>query len=234
MGMFLFEQLPLGLGEAKVMVCVMFCNAAASNGLQFVVLRRGLPDERGIELTANLNRHPRSAMLYSARVGWRQSFRAIADQRTKVSAVYWNTQRTKIYDWMVANGQESFAELYKGAVINLYEKNPGHVRFVSHAVRDIMNGMAACVLGQKRYQVEYVALVGKLHRLWDGNGLPKGPETLNLENVEAASTGTLALSSKVTLQIQLLLREHQNGRRRSEDSPNLFFHAFLPDQEAFK
>jgi len=113
---------------------------------------------------------------------------------------------------MVANGQKSFAELYRGAVINLYEKNPGHLRLVAHAVRDIMNGMAACVLGRERTQVDYTRLVEELQRLWDSHGLPKGPETFNLENVEATSTATLPLPSQVTMQIQMLLREHQKVR----------------------
>lgn len=48
---------------------------------------------------------------------------------------------------MVKNDQKPYAELYKGAVIILYENPPGYVRFVSHAVRDLMNGMAAAKKG---------------------------------------------------------------------------------------
>ena len=132
---------------------------------------------------------------------------------------------------MVDNNLQSYADLYKGAVTNLYEKIPGYVRFVAHAVRDLTNGMAACKLGRDRQQVQYVQLVGDLLQVWEVHGLPKGSETLTVSDVGAAPTPALTLTvpGKVVTQIQTLLREHEAGRSRKNESPYLFFEAFLPN-----
>jgi hypothetical protein len=149
---------------------------------------------------------------------------------------YWNGQRQKIYDWMATNGLESYAQLYKGAVVNLYEKTPGYVRFVAHAVRDMTNGMAAYKLGRERSQVPYVHLVGDLQMQWLAEKLPAGSETLTPDETpdHLAASQKLEISSEVTAKIQYLLGKHEEGRRRSEESPFLFFEAFLPNQVARK
>ena len=64
----------------------------------------------------------------------------------------WNERRERIYRWMTDNGLPSYADLYKGAVLILYSRPPGYVRFVSHAVRDLMNGMAKSKKDLKRPQ----------------------------------------------------------------------------------
>jgi hypothetical protein len=142
---------------------------------------------------------------------------------------HWNDKRQRIYDWMVANDQTSYAELYKGAVINLHGKIPGYVRFVSHAVRDLMNGMAACKKGVKREQTQYVQLVDTLNVLWVKHGLPKGPETFKPADSLVKQIEVLSVHSEIAIQIQMLLRDHAEGRSRSEDSPYLFFEVFLPN-----
>ena len=35
---------------------------------------------------------------------------------------YWTPNRQKLFEWITTNGSESFADLYKGAVFNLYER----------------------------------------------------------------------------------------------------------------
>jgi hypothetical protein len=149
--------------------------------------------------------------------------------RQKVNKTYWNNDREKIYDWMVANDLKSFAEVYKGAVTNLYEKTPGHVRFVAHAVRDLMNGMAATKLGRTRTQVKYVNLVDDLLTEWKKHNLPKGTETLNPVEIDENSPASLTIPMEVLLSVQKLFQEHEEGRRRSDESPFLFFQVFLPN-----
>jgi hypothetical protein len=146
-----------------------------------------------------------------------------------VNKTYWNSDREKIYGWMAANDLKSFAEIYKGAVTNLFEKTPGHVRFVAHAVRDLMNGMAATKLGRTRTQVKYVDLVGNLLVEWKKCNLPKGTETLNPIDTDENSPASPTIPKEVLLSVQKLFQEHEEGRRRSEESPYLFFQVFLPN-----
>ena len=148
-----------------------------------------------------------------------------------MSAKYWTEKRAKIYEWMMVNNLPSYADLYKGAVVNLFDQTPGYVRFVAHAVRDIGNGMAAHKLGRQRKQVDYVNMVGRLATQWKASGLPKGTETLmpSEDIIAVSADGSLYLSKEVVGHIQQLLREHEEGRRRSEETAFLFFLAFLPN-----
>lgn len=130
---------------------------------------------------------------------------------------------------MVKNDQKPYAELYKGAVIILYEKPPGYVRFVSHAVRDLMNGMAAAKKDIKREQTQYPQLVDTLQELWTNHDLPKGVETFSPTDSLVQEPKDLTLPSEIIIHIQKLLRDHAEGRRRSEESPYLFFQEFLPN-----
>jgi hypothetical protein len=142
---------------------------------------------------------------------------------------YWNDERARLYRWIAENASCSFADLYKGAVINLYEKNPGCVRFISHAVREIINGMAAFKLHSERKQVQYVENVEKVRILWlqqnlplrsvppvEGEPLPETPEL----------TSEVIIGGKLLEQIQILIEEHADGRKRSDDCASNFVQAF--------
>jgi hypothetical protein len=142
---------------------------------------------------------------------------------------HWNEKRQRIYDWMVANDQISFADLYKGAVINLCTRTPGYVRFVSHAVRDLMNGMAASKKEINRGQTQYVQIVNTLFVSWSKHNLPRGSESFEAADSVVTESPDLLIPNEVVGHIQTLLREHEQGRRRSEDSPYLFFEMFLPN-----
>ena len=58
-----------------------------------------------------------------------------------------------------------YAEAYKGALDLLDKKSSGYITFVSHADRDLMNGLAR--LGTEREQVPYVNLVDELQKDWE-------------------------------------------------------------------
>jgi hypothetical protein len=146
-----------------------------------------------------------------------------------VNTTHWNTKRETIYGWMVANNLKSYGDLYKGAVIILHDKPPGFVRFVAHAVRDLMNGMAAYKQGVTRKQVQYSHLVDTLLTLWGNHGLAKGPELLTPATPPDQQTIPTPVPPEIIVQIRLLFREHEDGRRRSDDSPYLFFQVFSPN-----
>jgi hypothetical protein len=147
---------------------------------------------------------------------------------------YWTSERQQIYEWIVSQGLQSFAETYQGAVYILYERVPGYVRFVAHSARDLMNGMAPCKLGLKRQQVKYQDLVEGLRIAWAAATLPKGPEVLHRDQ-DLSDCRDTAVDSHVPKQIVAcvhhLLGEHEKGRLRSNQTPNLFFEAFLPPRK---
>src|SRR5437762_11006012 len=87
----------------------------------------------------------------------------------------WSDRGERIYRWLRDKGAPSFAETYKGAVINLHNRYPGYVRCVCHNVRDVINGLPAQIVGLKRPRVEYVELVGDLGSQWDTQKLPRVP-----------------------------------------------------------
>ena len=59
-----------------------------------------------------------------------------------------------------------YAEAYKGALEQLNKKSPGYITFISHAGRDLMNGLASAAKGIQRQQVQYVNLVDDFRDEW--------------------------------------------------------------------
>ncbi len=142
---------------------------------------------------------------------------------------YWNDERARLHRWIAENACSSFAAIYKGAVINLCEKNPGYLRFVSHAVRDIMNGMAPFKLRLERKQVQYVDIVGKLHVLWLEKSLPlRAPSPIEGQPIPDTPelTTEVPVGGAVLEQIQVLIEAHADGRKRNDDSASNFVQAF--------
>jgi hypothetical protein len=144
---------------------------------------------------------------------------------------HWDEKRQQIYNWMVGNGQPAFAELYKGCTAILRDRPPGHVRFISHGVRELMNGMPAKTLGLDPKRVEYKNLVDKICELWNKHTLPKESEPLNLNAAGAVPSSQLNLLLNVAKQIQKLISEHESASRRTKKSTFLFFQAYMPKED---
>ena len=143
---------------------------------------------------------------------------------------YWNQDREKLFEWITTNGSASFADLYKGAVFNLFERTPGHVRFVAHAARDLMNGMPAHKLGRKRQRVQYSQLVSGLKRACDDAGLKRldTPTIVATPLPESPSAPSeVSIPAKVMEKVWVLLEEHDTGSKRQNQSPYLFFEAYV-------
>ena len=112
-----------------------------------------------------------------------------------------------------------YAEAYKGVLDLLDKKPPGYITFVSHAGRDLMNGLAR--LGTEREQVQYANLVDELQRNWEDEwGAVGFNEIDNVEN------GHL-IPYEVCERIQNLIDQHQAGRLRPSEASSLFFTNFL-------
>jgi hypothetical protein len=148
---------------------------------------------------------------------------------------YWTEERQKLFEWIKANGSESFADIYKGGVFNLFEKTPGYVRFVAHAARDLMNGMAAHKLGLERQQVQYAQLVEKLKLAFDSIHLIR-PSLMEAKPLLETTTTNSEVSIPVQVmeKIEILLQEHARGSDRQSKSPYRFFQAFVSGPDDMK
>ncbi len=114
-----------------------------------------------------------------------------------------------------------YADAYQGAVCLLKQRSPGYITFVSHAARDLMNGLARTVAGIGRFQVQYVDRLNKLQSKWEDEWRGEGFATSEEEN-----EGQL-IPNAVCKMIAELISNHKEGRRRSEGADDLFFDTFL-------
>ena len=131
-------------------------------------------------------------------------------------------EQQTVFNWLNDELQlPVYAEIYKGALNLLYEKSSGYITFVSHAGRDLMNGIAQ--IGLKREQVQYVNRLNELQKYWksEWGGDANAPENGHL------------IPYGVCKQIQDLIDEHQEGRLRVSEAESRFFTTFLdyPDRE---
>ena len=131
-------------------------------------------------------------------------------------------ERQKIYQWLNDKLQlPVYADAYLGATRLLEQKSPGYITFISHAARDLMNGLARTVAGIGRFQVQYVERVNKLQSMWKDEWRGEGFAT-----VEKEDDGHL-IPYDVCEMIADLISDHKEGRRRSEGADDLFFDTFL-------
>lgn len=131
-------------------------------------------------------------------------------------------EQQQIYQWLNDKLQlPVYADGYLGAVRLLEQRSPGYITFVSHAARDLMNGLARTVAGISRFQVQYQQLVDRLQEEWKDEWRGEGFAT-----VEKEDNGHL-IPYDVCQMIVDLISEHKEGRRRSEGADDLFFDTFL-------
>ena len=120
-----------------------------------------------------------------------------------------------IYDWLKKLQLPVYAEAYRGAVRALQEQSPGYGTFVSHTGRDIMNSLATTIVGMGSRQVHYKQLVGELEQKW--------PYQQQGDSIDP----------KIYSEIENLIEEHKDGRRRNQEASDLFFDICLncPEKE---
>ncbi len=131
-----------------------------------------------------------------------------------------STEQQTIFNWLNDKLElPGYAELYKGALNLLYKKPPSYILFVSHAGRDLMNGLAR--LGSKGEQVQYANRLDELQNHWkDEWGTP------GINKIDNAENGHL-IPYEVCEKIQTLIDEHRAGHLRASELGSLFFFKFL-------
>ena len=139
------------------------------------------------------------------------------------------TNQQTVFDWINDDLElPVYAEAYKGALDLLNKKSAGYITFVSHAGRDLMNGLASDMKGITRTQVQYVDLVNGFKddwkHEWGGEGFSTTEDDENGHRIPTA----------ICEKIKKLVDEHTAGRLRAEDTNSSFFTTFLdyPDKES--
>ena len=131
-------------------------------------------------------------------------------------------EQQQIYNWLNEKLRlPVYADAYLGAARLLQERSPGYITFVSHAARDLMNGLARTVAGIGSFQVQYVERLNKLQVKWKDDWRGEGFATSEEEN-----DGHL-IPYDVCEMIADLIGDHEEGRRRSSKADDLFFDTFL-------
>ena len=134
-----------------------------------------------------------------------------------------------VYNWI--NGELEFpvyAAAYKGALEQLNNKSPGYITFVSHAGRDLMNGLATAVNRITSEYVQYVHLVNEFQDNWKDEW---GGERNNI--TETNDENGHLIPNEICKKIKKLVDDHKEGRLRAEEIDSSFFTTFLdyPNKE---
>ena len=139
---------------------------------------------------------------------------------TSNEGVTLSTEQQTVFNWLNDELElPVYAEAYKGALNLLNIKSPGYITFVSHAGRDLMNGLAR--LGTGREQVQSANRLDKLQNHWEDEWGTAGVD--NMDNPE----NRYLIPYEVCEQIQDLIDEHRAGRLRPSEAAILFFSNFL-------
>lgn len=133
-----------------------------------------------------------------------------------------STEQQTVFDWLNDELElPAYAQAYKGALDLLDKKSPGYITFVSHAGRDLMNGLAPTVRDITRRQVQYQNRLDELQDDWEDEW---GAERDN--RIDNAENGHL-IPYEICRKIQDLIDEHRAGYLRASEAENLFFTTFL-------
>ena len=134
-----------------------------------------------------------------------------------------------VFDWINDDLElPVYAEGYKGALDLLNRKSSGYITFVSHAGRDLMNGLVSSVNELTRQRVQYVQLVDDFKDDWKDEW---GEE--EYRTTEDNDENGHLISNEICKKIKKLIDEHREGGLRTEEIDSSFFTTFLdyPDKE---
>jgi hypothetical protein len=83
------------------------------------------------------------------------------------SAPYWTKAREETRAWLRRIGAPSLAELYETSVAMIETACPAYIRFVSHAVREIANGLPRVLVAQyEGGNLDYATKLAEIRNEW--------------------------------------------------------------------
>lgn len=131
-----------------------------------------------------------------------------------------NRKQKSVYEWINdAHQLPVYADIYKIAVFLFNHKPPGYVTFVAHAGREIVNGLAMAIRGERRIQVQYTDALNKIEKKWQDEW---GASTFGVEPPLHHE-----ITHEVCEMIKSLIDEHRTGRERVVMRDSLSLSTFL-------
>lgn len=132
------------------------------------------------------------------------------------------SKQQTVYNWINDDLElPEYAKTYKGAIEQLNEKSSGYITFVSHAGRELMNGLVPAAEGVKREQVQYIQHVNAIQDVWNKEW------DVNDFTAPENSKEEYMISYNILEKIQELIDDHEEGRLRAKDIDRSFFTTFL-------
>lgn len=126
------------------------------------------------------------------------------------------------------------AELYEGALRILSEAHfPGKVRFVAHAIREIVNRLPDAMGAPRAAHIQYQDLCDKIENDWRKHGLPSdGTLPPDPESGSNPKITDVKLPRSVYLKMGVLVRTHAEGRDANDRRWDRLFEMIEPDDPA--
>ena len=139
---------------------------------------------------------------------------------------YWTKQRIELKTWFQRNAP-SLGELYEGALIILHTDNfPGRIRFLAHAVREIMNRLPDVIAGVESSRINYVNLLDNIVPHWnEARFLGDGGALKTITNDEQLESSDVLIPRKLFRKISNLINIHVQGREKRFDKATRLYEA---------
>jgi hypothetical protein len=149
----------------------------------------------------------------------------------------WSPERQRIKDWL-AQESPSLSQLYEGAVRILFElRLPGYQALVSHAVREIGNGLEFILFGvRSRPRLDYTGRLDQLYNRWESAGFSTDGSLNGLEpisNPDNSRPKHFKLPLAVANSISKLIAYHGAPRETAFDRAKKLFTRSSPENEKF-
>ena len=142
----------------------------------------------------------------------------------------WTEKRLEIKEWLYKH-YPSLGELYEGAVNLLFNDNynnfPGASKFVSHAVREIINNLPNYILGRTSKPLQYVNYLDDIIEKWENSSIPLE------DSFDSSREDEFCLPYPVFRKIQKLLRKHKESRPKRKDVIANFIMILAPENREF-
>jgi hypothetical protein len=142
---------------------------------------------------------------------------------------YWTLLRRENADWLRSNAPP-LAEVYEGALTILFAPGfPGKLRFVAHAMREIVNRLPDALGTAKASRVDYPGSCDRIERDWLKHGLPTdGTVPGAVSDGAVSDSADVSVPRSVYLEVAALVKVHLQ-RGKNKERAGQFLDTIDPD-----
>lgn len=142
---------------------------------------------------------------------------------------YWTPLRRENAEWLRSNAPP-LAEMYEGALKILFAPGfPGKLRFVAHAMREIVNRLPDALGAAKGSHVDYAGRCNGIEMDWVKHGLPTdGTVPGALSDGAVSQSADVSIPRSVYLKVAALVKTHSR-RCKNKERAGQFLDTIDPD-----